>query len=97
MPTQTARRVAAAFLEGKRLRTRNTYTDGAAIFHHGNRIVWRNVMGHVLANMCGWGTVTTRDRINAVADRMGAERVYQTKFVQFHGAEEIGEHETFAL
>lgn len=65
--TKTAQRIATAFQRGERLRIKATFTDGHSIWYHGHRIAWRETgTCNIVANMCGWGTVTTRDRLNAI-------------------------------
>ena len=83
--TQTARRIARAFAEGKRLRIKNTETDGQHVWHHRNLIARRNADGTVDCTLAGWGTVTTRDRLNAICGAVGSfGRFYQLQFEQFY-------------
>jgi hypothetical protein len=53
-----------------------------AMYLHGNLIALRD--GHVLKlKMAGWGSVTTRERLNGILDVFGlSARIYQEKFEQ---------------
>lgn len=57
-------KIAKAFTSGNTARTNNTYTDGTAVWLHGNKIMWANGEGEVHFNMCGWASVVTKDRLN---------------------------------
>ena len=45
----------------------NTSTDGNAIYLHGNKIVERRNEREIWVSNAGWATVTTKDRLNAIA------------------------------
>lgn len=70
-----------AFLSGHSLTVGNTYTDGQALYLHGNRIAMRDgVTGEVWLSTGGWNTLTTRERLNGVLSIMGSSlRVRQEK------------------
>jgi hypothetical protein len=57
----------------------NTKTDGASIFLHGNEIIRRTENG-VEFSFCGWSTVTTKSRINAVLSWLNKGYVYQKNY-----------------
>ena len=44
----------------------NTCTDGETVWLHGNAIVRRDKYNNIEFNVCGWNTVTTRERINGI-------------------------------
>ena len=54
-----------------------------AMYLHGNKIAVRD--GHELSlTMAGWGSVTTRERLNGILEVFGLNaRIYQEKFEQF--------------
>lgn len=74
---------AKAFYEGRPFKKDNTevvLTEGGAVAMKlfGNVIAWTRV-GQVFGNalcfsFCGWNTVTTRDRLNALGIRVRTER-----------------------
>ena len=57
--------ITEAFLNGRKLTVGNSMTDGNSIFLHGNKIAWRDE-GELYISMCGWGTPTTRERLNGL-------------------------------
>jgi hypothetical protein len=90
-------RVIDAFLAKKSIKGKRTHTDGKALYLHGNKIAWHGDDDSVHATMAGWGTVTTRERLNTLANRLGAPRFSQRKGVQYHGDKEIGSHDHVVL
>lgn len=90
-------RVVDAFLARKSIKGKRTHTDGKALYLHGNKIAWHGDDDSVHATMAGWGTVTTRERLNTLANRLGAPRFSQRKGVQYHGDKEIGSHDHVVL
>ena len=60
-------RVVKAFMQGKSLTVGNTITDGKNIFLHGNHIARKNSAGKVEVRNAGYGTSTTRERLNGIA------------------------------
>ena len=70
-----SREIAKAFIKDKKKTVGNTYTEDGKIFLHNNKIAWReenrpdlylsnNI--HLCFSMCGWDTVTTRERLNTL-------------------------------
>ena len=55
-----------AFYRGKPARAARTHTDGQTVWLHNNRIAWRTDDGDICFTLAGWGTVTTRERINGL-------------------------------
>lgn len=65
---------AIAFLAGTGISRANTSTDGRVLLLHGNRIAWKgehNGTAGVFITCAGWGTPTTRERLNGVLRVMG--------------------------
>ena len=67
--------IAKAFINDKKKTVGNTYTENGEIFLHNNKIAWwennhpsENLSNniHLCFSMCGWGTVTTRERLNTL-------------------------------
>lgn len=79
-----SQKIARAFLEGKPASAARTMTDGRAMFLHGHKIAWRDDDGALVVSLAGWGTVTTRDRLNTLfrLANLGAG-VYQRKGAQY--------------
>jgi len=40
--------------------------DEIAVYLHGNKILWKTLANEIHFNMRGWGTVTTRERLNGL-------------------------------
>ena len=90
--------IIAAFINGKRLTIKNTRTDGQSIYYHGNLIAWRNEDGTVFCTLAGWGTPTTRERLNALAQKLtGRGGFSQRKHVQYYNDQPIDEREIIQL
>lgn len=54
------------------------------MFLHGNQIAWHAEGGRAGLSMCGWGTPTTRARLNAILEAMqSAWRIFQKQGVQY--------------
>ena len=75
--------IARAFAAGVAASAARTSTDGQAMFLHGNLIAKREADGSVWVTLAGWGTVTTRDRVNTLCHVLGSGvRFYQRNHVQ---------------
>lgn len=57
--------IVGAFLERRTRSSGNTHTDGQTLWLHGNRIAWHTPEG-IMITLCGWPSVTTRERLNAI-------------------------------
>lgn len=57
--------IMSAFIRGDRCSRARTTTDGNNVYLHGHRIAWREG-GKVYGSLCGWGSVTTRERLNGL-------------------------------
>ena len=76
-------KIARAFAAGVAASAARTSTDGQAMFLHGNLIAKRESDGSVWVTLAGWGTVTTRDRVNTLCHVLGSGvRFYQRNHVQ---------------
>lgn len=63
---KVTQQIADAFKAGKSKTVGNTSTDGQTVTLHGNVIAKRTPYGAVMVTLAGWGTVTTRDRVNGI-------------------------------
>lgn len=73
-----------AFLNGNKKTKGNTSTDGQSIWLHGNQIVETNQDGQIVINNCGWGSVTTRERLNGLLSQIAPHLwVHQSNFNQY--------------
>lgn len=81
--------VVEAFKAGLKKKVGNDETDGKVIYLHKNPIVRREYNGDILVSNAGWGTMTTRDRINGVLRSLGIDlKVSQKGGKQMLGSEE---------
>jgi hypothetical protein len=65
---KVTREVVGAFLAHKAKSVRNTVSTGNTLYLFGNRIAWHDSMSDntIIIATCGWNSVTTRDRLNAI-------------------------------
>lgn len=83
-------KIARAFLARQKARAARTSTDGESMFLHGNKIAWHCEDGRIAMTLAGWGTVTTRDRLNTLCRLAGkGPQFSQSRFAQYYGEEEI--------
>ena len=76
--------VVAAFVAGKPRAIGSTTTDGTVLLLHGNRIAWKNPNGAIKATLAGWGTATTRERLNGLCVELGLGHLFsQRQFEQY--------------
>ena len=71
MRKETAK-IATAFVAGQAANSARTSTDGQSVWLHGNKIAWRKAQD-IAFSLCGWGTPTTRDRINGLLLTLGCK------------------------
>ena len=65
--------IARAFIERRVTTARNnTVCTGDEVYLHGSRIAWRTPEGVVFVSLCGYNTLTTRARVNAILDALEA-------------------------
>jgi hypothetical protein len=95
---KTTEVVVGAFLAGKARKMGNTSTDGTILRLHGNRIAERMPDGSIVATLAGWGTVTTRERLNGLCRLLDLPCMFgQEQFCQFYGTRPIGVCEEVVL
>jgi hypothetical protein len=76
-------KIARAFAAGVAASAARTRTDGQAVYLHDNLIAQRGTDGSIWVTLAGWGTVTTRDRVNTLCRVLGSGvRFYQRDHVQ---------------
>ena len=77
--------IVSAFMRGDSKTVGNTRTDGDTIYLHDNAIAWRDGRD-VVITLAGWGTVTTRERLNGLLDviapHLGIVQRNHEQFVQ---------------
>ena len=92
------RHIMTAFLAGKSCYLARTRTDGTTVYLHGNRIAWREPNGDICMTLAGWGTVTTRERLNGLCELLMDKRPYnQRKNVQYFDDTEISADQVIAV
>lgn len=76
-----------AFENRQKCTSGNTYTDGNALYLHGNKIAeWRD--GELWISNAGWSSVTTKERLNGLR----GVSIYQKDYTWFlNGVEWSGE------
>ena len=103
MPRKISENAARAFRNGDKFTQSNTavviFNDIVELRLFGNLIARREIdSGMVEFSMAGWGSVTTRDRLNALADAYYSPNgFYQKNYDQFYGEYEINPSEWYQL
>ena len=114
---KVSKEIAKAFIENRRKTMGNSWTEiddlDGAIYLHDNRIAWwennhpdlnlsNNI--HLCFSMCGWGTPTTRERLNSLFSLLFESDdvfIQQKNFAQWltinNRQIEIDEHATYVL
>jgi len=78
-------KVVGAFLSGKPAKAARSHTDGQGLYLHGHKIAWHGDEGKIHATLAGWGTKTTRDRLNTLTRAVhGASHFHQKGGVQHY-------------
>ncbi len=89
--------IVRAFIAGTPKKMKRTYTDGLAIYLHGNKIAEKRQDG-VYGTLVGWGTTTTRERLNCLTRELtGRARFCQRKNEQYFDGDEIDSREWVLL
>lgn len=65
MSRKVSTEIAHAFLSGVKKKVGNSYTDGNTLYLHGNAIA-KIEKGKLFVTTAGWGTPTTKERLNAL-------------------------------
>ena len=87
-----------AFLSGKKRKVGHTVSTGTTLLLHNNLIAERMPDGSVYATLAGWGSRTTRERLNGLCELLGLGRPFhQCKNVQFYGSLPISLSGTIVL
>lgn len=111
MTRKVTHEIVDAFLKGKSKKIKSTRTDGKGLYLHGHKIAWvcdepnpKTGLMDIAFSMCGWGSVTTRERLNGLLDALGYPQVgiSQRKGEQWlvykaDKVQEIDAHGTFML
>lgn len=75
--------VGNAFINGNYRSVGNSMTNGTYLYLHGNEIMYKDDEGKMAFTLAGWGTPTTRERINGVLELLGSKmRVRQKDYDQ---------------
>lgn len=82
---QETKDIMTAFLKRKSCHRQRTMTDGDNVYLHGNRIAWREDNGDISVTLAGWGTNTTRERLNGLCMLLMDKRPFnQRKHEQYY-------------
>ena len=76
---QVTNEVVRAFLNGEPKAISNSMTDGKSLYLWGNEIARFNDNGKLEISLCGYNTVTTRERLNGVLTLGGYNLKLSTK------------------
>ncbi len=92
-------KIVKAFVNRKKAKNSHihTHTDGDALYLHGSKIAWHGDDGEVKASMCGYGTPTTRSRLNCLAGHIGGGRFHQSKHTQHYNDKPIDSNERVTM
>lgn len=84
------RDIMTAFIKRKSCTRARTQTNGDVVTLHGNKIAWRERDGSISMTLAGWGTTTTRDRLNGLCMMLMDKKPFsQRKGVQYYDDHEI--------
>jgi hypothetical protein len=87
-----------AFIRGIHKNAARTTTTGESVFLHRNRIAWRDEHRNYCLTLAGWGTTTTRERLNGLCELLiGCRPFNQRKHEQYFDDMEIGESEIIVI
>lgn len=93
-----SQRICKAFIARKHAKGARTTSLGSDLLLHGNRIAWWNADGSISMTLAGWGTVTTRDRLNTLCELLGQGRPYhQHKGEQYFDNSPVGVNSTITF
>lgn len=81
----TIKQVAEAFASGNKAKCHNAETDGQSYWLHGNKIAFKSPMtGDVMADWCGYYTVTTANHLNHIVDAIKSPFKVSRAFHKLH-------------
>ena len=65
--------------------TVRAYNDSIDVYLHGHCIAWLDVITDVWTlSSCGWETVTTKSRLNALMSEFGLGGIFQKNYQWYH-------------
>ena len=65
--------------------TVRAYNDSIDVYLHGHCIAWLDVINDVWTlSSCGWETVSTKSRLNAIMHEFGLGGIFQKNYQWFH-------------
>jgi len=65
--------------------TVRAYNDSIDVYLHGHCIAWLDVINDVWTlSSCGWETVTTKSRLNALMHEFGLGGIFQKNYQWYH-------------
>lgn len=92
---KVTQQIKEAFEARKSKTVGNTHTDGERVFLHGNKIVERREDG-IYASLAGWGTPTTRERVNGITGagfyQQNYEQLLNGQEIDFSSWYKVGDH-----
>lgn len=87
-----------AFIEGRSKSVGNTESHGHKLTLHGNDIAIRLPDGTIQVTLAGWGTPTTRERLNGITEYLGLGRCFhQQNHTQMFNGKPIGVRDWLTL
>lgn len=88
--------IVTAFLAGNNRTISNSSTNGKSLFLHGNEIA-RVTDSGIEITLAGWPTPTTRERLNAICEKLGVGKISQRKGKQYRDGQEIDPNLWYSL
>jgi len=87
-------KIVSAFMNKTSAKGKRTHTDGTGLYLHGHKIAWHGEGGAIHATLAGWGTTTTRDRLNTLTRHVHGRAMFSQKGgVQHYDGKPIGAHD----
>ena len=95
---QVTKHIVNSFLSGQRDQISNSMTDGKSLYLWGNEIARFNSDGKLEISLCGYNTVTTRERLNGVLSLGGYNlRVSSKNFTPMINGVEISSNRYYVI
>lgn len=79
---KTTQKALLAFVNGQNCKTGNTVVKNGSFLLHGNEIA-KLLNGTLVVSDCGWQTVTTKERLNAILGHFNLGYIQQKKGVWY--------------
>jgi hypothetical protein len=87
-----------AFIRGEHKNAARTTTTGQSVFLHRNRIAWRDDHDNYHLTLAGWGSPTTRERLNGLCQLLIGVRPFgQHRHEQYFGDMQIDTHDVIVI